>query len=112
MVAWQPSTKTTIQHQMIEALLQSGVPPQRIAFISMDHPMLKLNAMNKLLECYHEKIRTENRASVILALFKPGASRFTPYLYQNQPHGALTNTLQDTDILESMSWSEKFSGKK
>ena len=30
--------KTTIQYQMIEALLQSGVPPQKIVFISMDHP--------------------------------------------------------------------------
>ena len=48
--------KTTIQYQMIEALLQSGVPPQKIVFISMDHPMLKLSAMNEILECYHENI--------------------------------------------------------
>ena len=41
--------KTTIQYQMIEALLQSGVPPQKIVFISMDHPMLKLSAMNEIL---------------------------------------------------------------
>ena len=41
---------------MIEALLQSGVPPQKIVFISMDHPMLKLSAMNEILECYHENI--------------------------------------------------------
>ena len=48
--------KTTIQYQMIEALLQSGVPPQKIVFVSMDHPMLKLSAMNDILECYHENI--------------------------------------------------------
>ena len=48
--------KTTIQYQMIEALLQGGVPPQKIVFISMDHPMLKLSAMNEILECYHENI--------------------------------------------------------
>ena len=51
--------KTTIQYQMIEALLQSGVPPQKIVFISMDHPMLKLSAMNESLECYHENIYPE-----------------------------------------------------
>ena len=51
--------KTTIQYQMIEALLQSGVPPQKIVFISMDHPMLKLSAMNEILECYHENIYPE-----------------------------------------------------
>ena len=44
---------------MIEALLQSGVPPQKIVFISMDHPMLKLSAMNEILECYHENIYPE-----------------------------------------------------
>lgn len=32
--------KTTIQYQMIEALLKSGVAPQKIVFISLDHPML------------------------------------------------------------------------
>ena len=35
--------KTTIQYQMIEALLNFGVPAQKIVFISMDHPMLKLS---------------------------------------------------------------------
>ena len=51
--------KTTIQYQMIEALLKSGVPPQKIVFISMDHPMMKLSATNEILECYHENIYPE-----------------------------------------------------
>ena len=48
--------KTTIQYQMIERLLQSGIAPHRIVFISMDHPMLKLSDFNDILECYHENI--------------------------------------------------------
>ena len=48
--------KTTIQYQMIEALLKQGVDPRRIVFISLDHPMLKLSAFNEILECYHENI--------------------------------------------------------
>lgn len=48
--------KTTIQYQMIEALLANGVSPQRIVFISMDHPMLKLSGFSDILECYHENI--------------------------------------------------------
>lgn len=47
--------KTTIQYQMIERLL-SNVPPQKIVFISMDHPMLKLAGFNEILECYHENV--------------------------------------------------------
>ena len=48
--------KTTIQYQMIEQLLAQGVSPQKIVFISMDHPMLKLSDFNDILECYHENV--------------------------------------------------------
>ena len=51
--------KTTIQYQMIEELLRRDVPPQKIVFISMDHPMLKLSGFNDILECYHENIYPE-----------------------------------------------------
>ena len=51
--------KTTIQYQMIEALLNAGVAPQKIVFISMDHPMLKLSQFQDVLECYHENICAE-----------------------------------------------------
>jgi predicted AAA+ superfamily ATPase len=51
--------KTTIQYQMIEALLNRGVAPQKIVFISMDHPMLKLAGFFEILECYHENIYAE-----------------------------------------------------
>ena len=48
--------KTTIQYQMIEALLKKGVNPQKIVFVSLDHPMLKLSAFDEILDCYHENI--------------------------------------------------------
>lgn len=48
--------KTTIQYQMINDLLKRGIAPQKIVFISLDHPMLKLSAFNDILECYHENI--------------------------------------------------------
>ena len=48
--------KTTIQYQMIETLLNFGVSPKQIVFISMDHPMLKLSNLNEILDNYHENI--------------------------------------------------------
>ena len=48
--------KTTIEYQMIQNLLENGVSPQQIIFISLDHPMLKLAGLNEILECYHENI--------------------------------------------------------
>lgn len=51
--------KTTIQYQMIEALLAKGVAPQKVVYISMDHPMLKLSGFQDILECYHENVYAE-----------------------------------------------------
>ena len=48
--------KTTIEYQMINSLLEQGVPAQQIVFISLDHPMLKLAGMDDILECYHENV--------------------------------------------------------
>lgn len=48
--------KTTIQYQMIDTLLKRGIGPEKIVFISMDHPMLKLSGVNDVLEAYHENI--------------------------------------------------------
>lgn len=48
--------KTTIQYQMIDSLLKSGIAPGRIVFISLDHPMLKLSSLSDILECYHENV--------------------------------------------------------
>lgn len=52
--------KTTIQYQLIEALLARGISPQRILFISMDHPMLKLSDFQEILDCYHENIYVDH----------------------------------------------------
>ena len=52
--------KTTIQYQMIDSLLSSGVSPQKIVFISMDHPMLKLSQFQDVLDCYHENIYADH----------------------------------------------------
>lgn len=48
--------KTTIEYQMIQALLARGVKPTNIVFVSMDHPILKLSQMDEILECYHQNI--------------------------------------------------------
>ncbi|MBQ9196993.1 MAG: ATP-binding protein [Clostridia bacterium] len=48
--------KTTIEYQMIDTLLQRGVAPEQIVFISLDHPMLKLSNLSDILDCYHENV--------------------------------------------------------
>ena len=48
--------KTTIQYQLIQNLLDSGVKPHRIIFVSLDHPLLKLSNLGEILDCYHANI--------------------------------------------------------
>lgn len=51
--------KTTIQYQLIDKLLKRGVKPEKIVFISLDHPILKLSSLDTILECYHENVYAE-----------------------------------------------------
>ena len=54
--------KTTIQYQIIEGLLKEGVNAQRILFVSLDHPLLKLCNVDDILNCYHENIYGEENS--------------------------------------------------
>ena len=44
--------KTTIMYQMIEYLLLDGISPDRIVYISFDHPLLKLCRFDVLLDVF------------------------------------------------------------
>ena len=48
--------KTTIMYQMIDALIQQGIKPERILYVSLDHPMLKLSSINEILKIYQQNI--------------------------------------------------------
>ena len=48
--------KTTIMYQAIAELLQAGVSPKDILFVSFDHPLLKLCSINIVLETYRANI--------------------------------------------------------
>lgn len=79
--------KTTIQYQMIQTLLERGVAPQKIIFISMDHPMLKLSGVNDILECYHENIYAEQDVYYFFdeIQYAQDWDKWLKYIYDNQP---------------------------
>lgn len=79
--------KTTIQYQMIEALLTNGVSPQKIVFISMDHPMLKLSGFNDILECYHENIYADQDVYYFFdeVQYAPDWDKWLKTIYDMQP---------------------------
>ena len=79
--------KTTIQYQIIDALLKEGVPPQKIVFISMDHPMLKLSQFHEVLECYHENIYPDQDVYYFFDEIQYASDwdRWLKIIYDNQP---------------------------
>ncbi len=79
--------KTTIQYQMIDALLKEGVSPHKIVFISMDHPMLKLSQFQEVLECYHENISAGQDVYYFFDEIQYASDwdRWLKIIYDNQP---------------------------
>ena len=50
--------KTTIMYQTIAKLIENGINPKDIIFISFDHPLLKLCSIEDVLEIYKRNITT------------------------------------------------------
>jgi predicted AAA+ superfamily ATPase len=48
--------KTTVMYQLIESLLCDGVAPNRILYISFDHPLLKLSRFDLILDVFKQYI--------------------------------------------------------
>lgn len=48
--------KTTILYQLIEGLLEQGIPSKHIIYVSFDHPILKFCSIDTVLETYEENI--------------------------------------------------------
>ena len=86
--------KTTIQFQMIDTLLRHGVAPQRIIFVSLDHPMLKLAGIDEILECYHENIYAEHDVYYFFDEIQYAAdwAQWLKTLYDTQPSTKIVAT--------------------
>ena len=58
--------KTTLLYQMIDELLDAGVPVQNILYVTFDNPMLKVVSMGEVLETYAELFSTMGEKYVFL----------------------------------------------
>ena len=93
--------KTTIQYQMIEALLEMDVAPQKIVFISMDHPMLKLSQFQDVLECYHENIYPDQDVYYFFdeVQYAQDWDKWLKTIYDNQPETKVVATGSASPVL-------------
>lgn len=58
--------KTTILLQLADGLIASGHDPKSVFYISLDHPLIKLLSMRRILEFYHETVHPLGKETVLL----------------------------------------------
>jgi len=94
--------KTTIQYQIIDHLLKSGVKPQRIVFVSLDHPLLKLCKLNDILDCYHANMYGDEDCYYFLDEVQYAADwdQWVKTIYDTRPLSRMTATGSASPILK------------
>ena len=94
--------KTTIMYQTINKLLNSGISPKDILFISFDHPLLKLCTIEKVLEVYRSNISSDETIYCFFdeIQYADDWDRWLKVLYDTQPNIKVMATCSTGPILE------------
>ena len=58
--------KTTIMYQLIDHLMEEGIPPRNILYVSFDNPMIKLVNIERVLDIYESLYPVEGQKYVFL----------------------------------------------
>ena len=94
--------KTTIQYQLIDDLLKSGISPQKIIFISLDHPLLKLCKLHEILDCYHANIYGDEDCYYFLDEIQYAADwdQWVKTIYDTRPTSRMVATGSASPVLK------------
>lgn len=94
--------KTTIMHQMIQNLLEKGVQPKSIVYVSFDHPILKFYSIEELIEIYTTNIYSGEKCWLFFDEIQY-ASNWELYLkvfYDSKPNFYITATGSASPVIE------------
>jgi predicted AAA+ superfamily ATPase len=97
--------KTTIMYQIIDSLMKSGIKPNRIVFISLDHPLLKLCKLNDILDCYRANIYGDEDCFYFLDEVQYAADwdQWVKTIYDTQPLSRMAATGSASPVLKKKS---------
>lgn len=93
--------KTTIMYQIISALLENGVNPKNILFLSFDHPLLKLCSIDQILEVYRTNISVDEEIYCFFdeIQYAENWNNWLKILYDTNPNMSLVATGSASPIL-------------
>ncbi|MDI6871182.1 MAG: ATP-binding protein [Bacillota bacterium] len=87
--------KTTILYQLIAELLQAGLSSSAVLYVSLDHPLLKLCALGRIVEAYQQAIApAEGPLYLFLdeVQYAEDWDRWVKTLYDQSPHFRIVAT--------------------
>ncbi len=58
--------KTTVLQQIADSLIRSGHDPKSVFYISLDHPLIKLLSIRKILALYSESVHPQSKEAYLL----------------------------------------------
>lgn len=94
--------KTTLLYQVVEALLNDGVPAQNILYVTFDNPMLKAVSMAEVLDTYAALFSVQGERFVLFdeVQYAEDWERWLKVLYDSQPQLRLIATRSASPVLE------------
>ena len=93
--------KTTIMYQIISSLLEDGVNPKNILFLSFDHPLLKLCSVDQILEVYRTNISVDQEIYCFFdeIQYAENWNNWLKILYDTNPNISLVATGSASPVL-------------
>lgn len=94
--------KTTIMYQMIQRLLERGIQPKSIMYVSFDHPILKFYSIEELAEIYTTNINAGEKSWLFFDEIQY-ANDWELYLkvfYDSKPNFYITATGSASPVIE------------
>ncbi len=94
--------KTTIMYQMIDQMIENGINPKNILYVSFDNPIVKLVNIEEVLEIYESLYPTEGKKYLFLdeIQYTDNWELWMKVLYDTKKDIALTATGSASPIIE------------
>lgn len=93
--------KTTVMYQIINTLLEEGVSPKNILFISFDHPLLKLCSIDTVVNIYRTNVTSDEKTYCFFdeVQYAEDWNSWLKVLYDNNPNMQIVATGSSSPIL-------------
>lgn len=94
--------KTTIMYQLIQSLLQKGIPARNVVYLSFDNPIVKLGGMEEAIRTYKEAYPSADELYFFFdeVQYAEDWEAWIKTLYDTHPHLRLVATGSASPALE------------